>query len=90
MINPILEVLLASESIGIMSGDILKAFNTAALIGLKDIDEDYHIEPTYSAEVLSQIDTAIMPGMLYPDYKSYENLANDFISENGINEIVNS
>lgn len=63
-VTPIIDVLLSSESIGIMSGDILKAFNDAALIGLGHIDENFHIEPIYSAEVLSQIDSAILPGVI--------------------------
>lgn len=91
VVNPLIDLLLSSESIGIMSGDILKAFNSAALIGLKDIDENYHIEPTYSQEVLTQIDSATMAGLIHPEFPNNDTgITNDFVSVAGIDRLVNS
>lgn len=60
--NELLEPLLASEDIGIMSGDILKAFGRDNLFYVNMIAEDYSVMPGYSAEVLSQIENAVVLG----------------------------
>lgn len=44
-----------SEDIGIMSGDILKAYGQDKLFKLAPVDEDYSVEPVYNEEVLNQI-----------------------------------
>lgn len=46
--------LTGSEDIGIISGDILKAFSSSNLIKLPTIDEKYAILPTFDTEVVSQ------------------------------------
>lgn len=62
MFNAIINALTTSEDIGIMSGDILKAYGESKLLFAESIDENFHIEATYSAEVLSQINTATLAG----------------------------
>lgn len=60
--NALIEPLLASEDIGIMSGDILKAFGRENLFYVNMIAEDYTVLPGYSAEVLSQIENTTILG----------------------------
>lgn len=60
--NSLINALLTEEDIGIMAGDILKAFGGDNLFDLKQIDEEYHVEAEYSAEVLSQICSATLNG----------------------------
>ena len=52
---------IASEDFGIMSGDIYKAYGDN-LFKISEIEEKFHIESTYSMEVLSQINNAVMVG----------------------------
>lgn len=56
-----------SEDIGLMSGDIQKAFGDS-LVSMDQITEDFHIEEQYSPEVLSQINAAIVVGKLDKNY----------------------
>lgn len=51
----ILNNLISNEDIGIMSGDILKAYGEGEMMYLPETPADYHIESEYSEEVLSQI-----------------------------------
>lgn len=62
MFNTIINALTTSEDIGIMSGDILKAYGEGKILFAESINEDFHIEATYSAEVLSQINAATLAG----------------------------
>lgn len=50
--------LTGSEDIGIISGDILKAFSSANLIKLPTLDENYSVTPVFNEEVLSQFQNA--------------------------------
>lgn len=47
-----------SEDIGVMSGDILKAYESGNLFKLSPITADYKVEPVYSKAALSQIENA--------------------------------
>nr|AVX53436.1 putative capsid [Marmot picobirnavirus] len=68
--NVLLEFLLASEDIGIMSGDILKAYTKDGIEKVSDIDESYMVLPSYSEEVLWQINNAtVLPS---PDANSMD------------------
>lgn len=58
VIDNILNSLLTDEDIGIMSGDILKAYTESELVYFKLLPDDFHIESEYSAEVLTQISSA--------------------------------
>lgn len=44
-----------SEDIGVMSGDILKAYGESKLFTLSKVDPDYTVAPVYMEEVLNQI-----------------------------------
>lgn len=60
--NNLLNPILADEDMGIMSGDILKAFGADNLVKLANIPEDYFVIPEYNEEVLSQIQNATVLG----------------------------
>lgn len=53
--NELINALLGNEDIGIMSGDILKAYGSENLWRLETIPEGYAVIPVFSEEVLSQI-----------------------------------
>lgn len=56
--NSLVQAANYSEDIGIMSGDILKAYGESNLFTLSLIDPDYRVDPVFSKEVLSQIENA--------------------------------
>lgn len=55
-----LNALQYSEDIGIMSGDILKAYGQGNLFKLSAVDPEYVVEPVYNEEVLNQIHNLVM------------------------------
>lgn len=63
--DSLLNSLITSEDINIMSGDILKAYGTENVWKLSTIPEDYSIVPIYSDEVLYQIHNTRFAGK-YP------------------------
>nr|AIY31275.1 capsid protein [Dromedary picobirnavirus] len=63
--NTMLDKLITSESIGIMSGDIKKAYG-ANIIGLTPLSEDSSIVPIYDEAVLSQIENSRAWGQIRP------------------------
>lgn len=64
--NIFTEKLMTSEDIGIMSGDILKAYGQDRLLTLSMIPEDFSLLPSWSPEVLSQFHNAtIVPHVSY-------------------------
>lgn len=66
VMDKILENLLAVEDIGIINGDIRKAYGTDLFI-VEETPIDDYISPIYSAEVLSQISGATLVGSLKND-----------------------
>lgn len=66
--NRLLNALLTSEDIGLMSGDILKAYGNTHLVTMMQIADDFHIESAFSNEVLTQINGASICGTLVPSY----------------------
>lgn len=58
MLNPILR----SEDMNIMSGDILKAFGAANVYKVEGIGETYTVLPSYEPEVLDQIQNMSLVG----------------------------
>ena len=60
--NTLLGPVLSSEDMNIMSGDILKAFGPSNIYTVSGISEDYVVLPTYSEEVLDQIQNAVLIG----------------------------
>lgn len=57
--NSLLDPIIGSEDMNIMSGDILKAFGAGNLFTVLPIAETYFVRPTYSQEVLSQIENSV-------------------------------
>ena len=64
LMNEILDVLLSDEDIGIISGDIRKAYGSNALFTIENTPVDDYVEPFYSEEVLTQINGATLCGAL--------------------------
>lgn len=60
--NNLISRLITSEDVGIMSGDILKAYGAEAMFKTQAITPDFTMESTYSPEVLTQINTATLCG----------------------------
>lgn len=58
--NAILDPILSSEDLNIMSGDILKAFGADKVIKISPISEAYTVQPMYNEEVLVQIENALL------------------------------
>lgn len=52
-----------SEDIGVMSGDVLKAYGSEKLFKISPIDPDYEIVPVYNEEVLNQIHNSTVIGL---------------------------
>lgn len=61
-INSLLNPILADEDMNIISGDMLRAFGADNLFTVSPISEDYVVVPTYSQEVLSQIQNLTIMG----------------------------
>lgn len=62
IMDELISAMQLSEDVGIMSGDIKKAYGDAGLFTLTPISEDYSVEPVYNEEVLTQIhNLSIMP-----------------------------
>lgn len=67
-----------SEDIGVMSGDILKAYGQDKLFKLTPVDPDYTVSPVYNEEVLNQIHNSnVMPTMLNDTNKQYYKVTQD-------------
>lgn len=60
--DELLGAVLSQEDVGIMSGDILKAYGSDKLYRFNQIDENYAIAPTYSEEVLAQFHNTTLAG----------------------------
>lgn len=56
---------IVEEDVGIISGDILKAFGPQNVFKLDQISETYTVLPSYEQEVLDQIQNLIMVGDLW-------------------------
>lgn len=57
-LDSLINALVYSEDIGVMSGDILKAYGQNNLFKLTPVPEDYMVNPVYNEEVLGQIHNA--------------------------------
>lgn len=66
MVNPILTNY--DEDFGIISGDIMKAYDANSLYKLPAVPEEFAIAPEYSEEVLSQIQNATLLGNYIHDF----------------------
>lgn len=65
MITDLLQPMLESEDIGTITADIIKAYGLENCYSVPQIAEDYTIIPSYSQEVLSQIENASLSGFWY-------------------------
>lgn len=66
MVNPILTNY--DEDFGIISGDIMKAYDANSLYKLPAVPEEFAIAPEYSEEVLSQIQNTTLLGNYIHDF----------------------
>lgn len=66
--DALLAPIISDEDFGIMSGDTLKSFGIGGCYTLPMTEETYTVVPSYSPEVLDQIQNATFIGM--PDYAS--------------------
>lgn len=63
--DDMLDAIANSDDIAIMGGDLEKAFGSENMFNMASIDENYTIEPTFSEEVLMQIEnTMFLPRVL--------------------------
>lgn len=62
LMNDLIDPLLGSEDMGIMSGDILKAFGQDNLFSVAPIGIDYVVLPSYQPEVLGQVQNITIMG----------------------------
>lgn len=60
LIQSMLDQVAYSEDIGVMSGDILKAYGQDKLFKLTPVEPDYQVVPVYNEEVLNQIHNSKM------------------------------
>lgn len=63
--NNLLNAILESEDMNIMSGDILKAYGEGGVYKLSMIDDNYIVMPKYSEEILDQINNATLCGRFF-------------------------
>ena len=68
--DALLEPVLQSEDMNIMSGDILKAYGSENLYKVPMIPENYVVLPSYNEEVLNQINNATLVGQFVPESES--------------------
>lgn len=64
-LDAMIDALTKSEDIGVMSGDILKAYGQERLFKLTPVSEDYSVLPAYNEEVLGQIHNMTIPNNTY-------------------------
>nr|AVX53774.1 putative capsid [Marmot picobirnavirus] len=58
IMDQMLDAVCYSEDVGVMSGDILKAYGDGSLFKLEPVSADYLVAPVYNEEVLNQIHNA--------------------------------
>lgn len=76
--NSLLNPILQSEDMNIMSGDILKAYGSNGILKLGTLSEDYIVIPTTDLTVLEQIQNAnYLGGRLPFEYSVTQNMTNN-------------
>ena len=68
--DSLLAPIISDEDFGIMSGDTLKSFGIGGCYTLPITEETYTVVPSYSSEVLDQIQNATFIGM--PDFATFK------------------
>lgn len=64
-LDSLIDALASAEDIGVMSGDIEKAYGESGLFRISPVPEDYSLTPVYNEEVLGQIHNATIPTSVY-------------------------
>lgn len=77
----ILNPILLSEDMNIMSGDILKAFGTSGLMSVPQIPENYAVIPAYSEEVLHQMHNFTPTGELPATFEYTSDFCQNWITQ---------
>nr|AVX53457.1 putative capsid [Marmot picobirnavirus] len=77
-LNEMIEALICSEDINIMSGDILKAFGAENVMKIGLIDEDYSVLPVFDPEVLMEINNTTCVGELKITEETWEDGGPEF------------
>lgn len=85
MINP----LLASEDIGIISGDLFKRYGMSGSFKLASVNEDYEVYPVYSAEILSQIQNIRFVGVPLAESVNITELTTDDGNAGALHQVLN-
>lgn len=85
MVNNIMTPLTVSEDVGLMSGDIWKAFGQENLYAVAPIDDNYMVQPYYSLEVLSQIQNLTITPTSNYNQTIKVNVGSSTVTEVGMN-----
>lgn len=87
-IDQMLDALYQSEDLGIMSGDMLKAYGDSGLYKLAEIPADFKVEPEFNAEVLTQINGATSIGApIYNTFHIYTKMDDSTIQQGDPNTL---
>lgn len=70
--DDLLDSIANSEDIAIMGGDLEKAFGSQNMYSLASIDDNYSVEPTFSEEVLMQIENSEFIGWFHDEHSSLD------------------
>lgn len=71
-LDALIDAIAYSEDIGVMSGDILKAYGESKLFKLTAVDADYEVLPVYNEEVLNQIHNSTIVPIKQPSANAYD------------------
>lgn len=63
--NQMYQPIITDTEFSTISGDIRKVYGESELFYISEIDADYHMEPIYSEEVLTQINAGILCGSTF-------------------------
>lgn len=63
--NQMYQPIITDTEFSTISGDIRKVYGESELFYISEIDADYHMEPIYSEEVLTQINASILCGSTF-------------------------
>lgn len=77
----LLNRLLGDEDIGIMSGDVLKAFSSSGIRAIKGISEDFVLLPVYDQNKLEQIHNASIYSVSADTITKHWNIRQDISAE---------
>lgn len=84
IMQSMIRTVLNSEDLGIMSGDILKAYGSNNLYYLSPVEEGYTVHPAFVSDVLHQIHNATLVPVF--DFNSYMDIS--ITQDAGTNQLV--